>query len=461
MLIYDKLLEFAESKPHKIALIQDQNKISYQDLFLKSSLVALKLQAKFSAGDRIMIRVKDPIEALIYLYGASAAKLISVLVEAGLSQQEEKNITAKVNPKATIDSVPISLTDNLNLKTEINKLKSKNIKAKIFAAKKDDIFLGALSSGSTGEIKVIWRDHQSWTSAFEFQEKIFSLTKTSKLLITGSIVYTGNLNNILQLLAAGGQVVFANSIFPKKWLKLIKAKKINALFMVPTHYRILLKYISDTYYQVENIITAGSKIDFKTLEQLKKYFPKAQICEFYGASELGHISYAYYNQLIEHPGTVGQAFPKVEIEIVNNEIWVQSPYLAVEYGPQASAKDLGYLKDKYLYLSGRKDNIINRGGTKVNPFKIENKLIEYKGIRDVVLIAVDDFLKDKLLVAVVVKSNPDLKLKDLYNYCKENLKSDYQPDKIFFINELPKTKSGKIDNKIIFEILNEKFNYDI
>ena len=452
MLIYDKVLEYAEKNPEKIALIKSSKKMSYRELNLKSRSIALSLCQKLSAGAKVIIKENDPINALLELYGAARANLISILIEADLSAKEEDNIIEKISPAAIIETKSIAVNKNLELRTEKSEAANQLLKAK-----KEDIFLGALSSGSTGEVKVIWRDHQSWTSAFEIQKEIFSLNENSKLLITGSVVYTGNLNNILQLLAAGGTAVFSESIFPEHWLKIIEEQQINVLFMVPAHYRILLKEMSAPINKIKSIVTAGSKMDLETLKNLKKYFPEAEICEFYGASELSYVSYAYYDQLLKHKGTVGRAFPGVDIKIKNNEIWVKSPYLAPDYRPEASAKDLGYFEGSYLYLSGRKDNIINRAGNKVNLFNIESSLKSNKRIAGAAVTAVDDFLKDKLLVAAVVKSDPDLKLKEVYKYCKENLKANYQPDKIVFRKKLPRTKSGKLDRKKLANNFKKKY----
>lgn len=451
MLIYDKVLEYAEKNPEKTGLVKGNKEVKYRELSLQIRKISFKLSQKFNPGDKIIIKVKDPIEALFCLYGAARASIVTTLIEADLSAMEEKNIIDKVRPVSVIESNLLSLNDNLvNLSQKIY------LNSQLLKAEQDDKFLGALSSGSTGETKVIWRDHQSWTSAFDFQKDIFSLTENCKLLIVGSLAYTGNLNNVLQLLAAGGTVVFSESVFPGHWLKIIEEQEINGLFMVPAHYRILLKEISKSINKIKSIVTAGSKMDLKTLKKLKKYFPKAQICEFYGASELSYVSYAYYDELLKNKGTVGIAFPGVDIKIKNNEIWVKSPYLAVDYRPEASAKDMGYFKGSYLYLSGRKDNIINRAGNKVNPYKLESVLKNNKQIAEAAVIAVDDFVKDKLLIAAVVKSDSDLQVKEVYKYCRENVKTEYLPDKIHFIKELPKMKSGKLDRKKLVNNLNKK-----
>ncbi|TDO89397.1 long-chain acyl-CoA synthetase [Halanaerobium saccharolyticum] len=450
MLIYDKVLEYAERTPEKIALIKDNQKINYRELSLKIRSISLNLSQKFSAGDKVIIKANNPTNTLLYLYGAARANLVSILIKADLSDKEEENIIEKVGPVSIIESKRITINENLELMAENINIKAND---QLLKPKKEDIFLGALSSGSTGETKVIWRDHQSWTSAFEIQKEIFSFNENSKLLITGSVVYTGNLNNILQLLAAGGTVVFSESIFPRHWLKIIAEKEINALFMVPAHYRILLKEITQSINKVKSIVTAGSKMDLETLKKLKTFFPEAEICEFYGASELSYVSCAYYEELLKNRGTVGRAFPGVDIEIKNNEVWVKSPYLAPDYRPQASANDLGYFEGPYLYLSGRKDNIINRAGNKINPYKLESVLKINNKIAEAAVFAVDDYLKDKLLVAVIVKTNPDLKIKEVYKYCRENLKTEYLPDKIHFIKELPKMKSGKLDRKKLTDIL--------
>ena len=71
MLIYDKVLEYAEKNPEKIALINDNQKINYRELSLKSRSISISLCKKFSAGDKVIIKLKDPIKAILYLYGLS------------------------------------------------------------------------------------------------------------------------------------------------------------------------------------------------------------------------------------------------------------------------------------------------------------------------------------------------------------------------------------------------------
>ncbi len=238
--------------------------------------LAYKLAAKLTKGDRVLVKLADPVLELIYFFGIVKAGGVCILADSSTSAQfcieliEQHHIALYIDENFQLPVIPAALLPQIN---------------------PEDLFLGALSSGTTGRPKLIWRNHQSWTSAFPLQSAVFHITHSTALYLTGSLAYTGNLNTCIHLLAEGGTVVIASNRLPRTWIKEIIQNQVNAIFMVPTNYRILLKVITEPLGQIKSITMTGAKLDFITVVKLITFFPESQIYEYYGSSELGHISF--------------------------------------------------------------------------------------------------------------------------------------------------------------------------
>jgi long-chain acyl-CoA synthetase len=415
----------------KICLIHGNIQLSYQEFSQQVDFLAHRLATQITKGDKVLIKLADPLSQLLYFLGVIKAGGACVIIDP-----------------ATSEEVCAALMDTHQLNLYIHE----SFLLPTFAApslpeiNEDDLFLGALSSGSTGTPKLIWRDHQSWTSAFPSQSVVFQLSDNDTLYLVSSLVYTANLNACLHILAEGGTVMFASNSLPRTWVREITANHVSAIFMVPANYRILLKNMKFPLPQITSAVTCGAKIDLATVQTLTEYFPSAGIFEYYGASELGHISYSTVKDLLERPNSVGRAFPHVTISIEDDMIWVESPYLAPDYRPKASVGDLGRFDNEgYLYLLGRKYNIINTGGVKVIPEQVEAILLQCPGVAEAVVGGIDDPIRGQKVCAWIVKNQATLMAADILAFCQNNLRPHYYPQKIIFLNEIPLNKNGKID----------------
>ncbi|EET86533.1 putative AMP-binding protein [Clostridium carboxidivorans P7] len=306
-----------------------------------------------------------------------------------------------------------------------------------------------MSSGTTGHNKIIWRDHSSWSSAFKYQSEVFNISSSDVLFIVGSLSYTGNLNSTIHMLNEGGSIVFSKSIYPGIWIKEIQQNNVTSIFMVPARYRILLKELKNDLEGVNSILSAGDKLDCETVYLLKKRFPNASICEYYGASELGHISYINFRES-NITDSVGKAFPQVKLWLKDGIIWVESPYIAPDFKPRSSVYDLGKIDEEgNLYILGRKNNTINKGGVKILPYNIEKVLDSNPDVLKSVVYGVKDPIKGEEICAVVVPKTDIVTVESIKNYCRNNLESYMQPKKIKIVKDLKLNSSGKIDRKAL------------
>lgn len=436
MLIYDNLKYFSRTQPNKTCLIKGSTAITYKELDSMVNIFSHRMGNWVKKGDAILIKLNDPVRQLIYLLSISKLGAASVLIDPSTPQKLCADLMKKANAYFCID-------DDFSLQ---------NNEVKILPeVKAEDLFLGALSSGSTGAPKLIWRDHQSWVSAFPEQSRVFGLSGSDTMFLSGSLIYTGNLNSCLHILYEGGTVVFARNNLSRSWIEEIKGCNISSIFMVPANYRTLLKAAKTPMIHVKSIITAGSKMDIDTVRGLIKYFPEAKVYEYYGASELGHVSYSRTEDLLRNPSSVGKAFPKVNLRIENDLVWVESPYIAPDYKPKATVGDIGKVdKEGYLYLTGRKDNVINKGGVKISPEYVEEVLNSCPGITESAVKGIDEDIRGQKVAAWIVKSSPELTVKDIRAYCRQNLPRHACPQEFYFIEDIPRNINGKLDrNKLI------------
>lgn len=312
-----------------------------------------------------------------------------------------------------------------------------------FSPNDSDVFLGILSSGSTGAPKLIWKDYKAWFSAFPAQTEVFGLGSEDRLLVVDAMAYSANLNAVLHGLWLGMSVTLTPLQEARYWPELLK--EATALFMVPSHYRLLPE--NRKYAQVRSLVSAGEKLDGKGAAALMEIFPKACLTEYYGAAELGHISYIQNREILEKPHSVGKAFPGVKISLKDEKIWVDSPYLSPDYRETPTVSDLGYVdSDGYLCLLGRAGRMFNRRGLNIYAEEIENLCLSHPWVKEAALVP-QARRPEQLCLWVVTRaalSGPELR-----QFLLQKLSPDKLPNQILFTHELPRNPGGKVDFRVL------------
>ncbi|MCE5286655.1 MAG: AMP-binding protein [Pelosinus sp.] len=435
MLIYDKFISMSSQQAAKPCLIFGEKLYTYQQISERVNLVASHLAAQIKKGDRVLVKLANPVKALLHFFAVVKAGGVCVLIDPAASVEVCTEL-------AKAEQILFTITEDFVLPAKTALL------PKITEA---DLFLGALSSGSTGMPKVIWRDHQSWVRAFSFQSQLFNLCANDTLYLAGSLAYSANLNACVHMLSEGGTVVLAGSSMPRTWLKEMRLQNATAIFMVPANYRILLKVLTKPLTGINSIVSCGAKLDHSTAKALLGFFPNAAVVEYYGASELGHVSYLTGEDLLTQSQSVGKPFPHVKITIEENVIWAESPYLAPKYRPKATVGDLGRVDGGYLYLLGRKTGLINTGGIKVIPEQVEDILRECPGVADAAVAGLDDSVKGQKVCAWIVRTKKELAAADILAFCHKKMRPHYCPQKIMFVEDFPLNANSKVDKKRLIQ----------
>lgn len=204
--------------------------------------------------------------------------------------------------------------------------------------------------------------------------------------------------------------------------------------------------------------------------RLQRALPHVDIIVMYGQTEAtARLTWLPAQRLSEKMGSVGIPIPGVRIEVRNEagapadvgevgEVWAQGPNVMLGYwrDPQASAAvlrdgwlrtgDMGHLDhDGYLYLVGRRSDMIKVGAHRIHPQDIEEAIAELDGVQEVAVVGVEDELLGQSIKAFVVPAaGAELDAMRVQRHCRERLAAYKVPKQVEIVASLPKTASGKV-----------------
>jgi acyl-CoA synthetase (AMP-forming)/AMP-acid ligase II len=193
----------------------------------------------------------------------------------------------------------------------------------------------------------------------------------------------------------------------------------------------------------------------------------APILPAYSSSEVGAVATALPPPAIRKPGSAGQPIQEMKIaDEDGNEvgpgkdggIWVRATRGFAGYldDPETNAAviapggwfrtgDVGYLdEDGFLFLTGRVNELINRGGSKISPTEVDEALLAHPAVREAATFAVpDERLGEDIVAAVVIEEGQTPTPRELRSWMHDRLATHKVPRRIWFVDALPRTRSGK------------------
>jgi len=228
-------------------------------------------------------------------------------------------------------------------------------------------------------------------------------------------------------------------------LSCIQEYNITNISATPTFYRLLLP--SDRVCNsISRITSGGEKFDEYTLNQLATMFPKAKITNIYASTEAGSLFASSDNNF-----TINEALIDL-VKVDSGQLFLHRSLMGKLEGITFDGDwyDTGDLVDVIedypltLRFISRKNDIINVGGYKVNPSEVEDAIRKMKGIKDVFVYGKKNSLLGNIVCCDVVIENDDITEPKLREYLKTLLQEFKIPRIVKFVDDLQKTRTGKI-----------------
>jgi acyl-coenzyme A synthetase/AMP-(fatty) acid ligase len=275
--------------------------------------------------------------------------------------------------------------------------------------------------------------------------------------------------SVLRVLSSGGTAVLqAPEATTQQLVADIRRHRVNHMVMSPMTLERLALAVPEgegPLPSLESIEVSGSVIP-AALYELARRRVCANIISSYGSTENGHVASAPMSALVDKPGAVGYLHPGIEVEAVDANgqplppgqegmLRVRTGHAASGYLDNVAAAD-SVFRDGWVYpgdtgsvaadglltITGRSSELINSGGNKVNPQRIEDVLLAFPGVREAAAFGVPDAVGLTRVWAAMVVDRP-VDPVALHAHCVKRLGAT-SPQRVMKMDALPRTETGKV-----------------
>jgi acyl-CoA synthetase (AMP-forming)/AMP-acid ligase II len=356
----------------------------------------------------------------------------------------------------------------------------------------DDVGIVLFTSGTTSRPKAVELTHNNLTSYVTGTVEFASAGAEDAALVCVPPYHIAGVGAALSNLYAGRKIVYLPRFDPREWVRLVREEKVTTATVVPTMLdRIVaeLEAAPTELPTLRNLAYGGSKVGLPLVRRTMELLPDVGLVNAYGLTETSstiavltpddhRAAYAADDAAAARRlGSVGQPVPGIEVQIRSEdgsvlgpgetgELFVRGPQVSGRYTELGSVldaegwfptRDLAMVDDDgYLFIGGRSDDTIIRGGENIAPAEIEDILIEHPAVREVVVVGLDDPQWGQIIVAVVVpEPDSELDADDLRAFAHKVLRGSRTPDRIAIVDQLLTTDTGKVLRREIIRELSE------
>lgn len=468
----------------------------------------------FKQGDRIGIYGVNSISWILSYFAIQKLGAVAVLINSCYKEQElldciemtdmkailytslcdgssYDDIVSKVkkNPKTSdvkFFNVERSFVEWMNM-TRRNAKGLKNMEASIDS---EDVSTILFTSGTTNACKGVLLTHYSLVNNSREVARSMRWNSDDVMCLVVPLFHCfGVTVSLLSSLVSLMSVSILDRYKTTEVLKVIERDKCTVLNGVPSMFLAMIKNSEFKKHDTSSLksgIIAGSPIYEEEYKEICSNLKGMKIQPSYGLTEASPcVTIADYDDDIDTKSvTAGKVIENVHIKIVDlntkeecklgevGEIFVKGynitkGYLtnekevcdAVQKDGWLKTGDLGFIDEHgYLRISGRRKNLIIRGGENISPTEIERYIKKYKQDIQVLVVGVKSEVIQEEIVACIEGLHYKEKEGEIRNYLKENISRYKVPKYFIFFEKFPRNATGKIDEKSIRNIVNKKFS---
>ena len=342
-----------------------------------------------------------------------------------------------------------------------------------------DIAVLLFTSGTTGEPKAAILRHRNLTSYVISTVDFLGSEDGEAALVSVPPYHIAGVSAILTGVYSGRRIVHLEAFSPEAWVEAAAAEDITHAMVVPTMLgRILdvLEARGESLPALKAISYGGGRMPLLTIQRAMELLPHVDFANAYGLTETSStISilgpddhrmaiYSDDESVRRRLGSVGKPLPSVEVEIrgpggavlppgQSGEVYVRGEQVSGEYANKKVTDDAGWFatndggwidEEGYIFLEGRLDDVIVRGGENISPGEIEDVLREHPLVADVAVFGVHDVQWGEKVASVVVAKNARPTTDELAAWVRARLRSTKTPEVWEFRETLPYNDTGKL-----------------
>ena len=467
MNIINHLESNSKKYPEKNAIIFENEKISYKELYDRVQNFSLSISELNK--EVISLISENSISFIIFYLGIIRSGNIVHIVPPEISETNLNNQIKSSNSQLIICSENVfkNISKYSKIKTQILKFSEIKSHSEIneSSLKENSIAHLIFTSGTTSIPKGVGISH----TMLEFTTKnivnILGHLNSDIDILPLPLYHSFGLGCVYTSITVGSTIILhkdASNL--SNLLNSIKKFKATTFAAIPATLTKFIKFensdLKNNFSDIRLVITNSTSIPKNTIQIFREILVNGNLVTYYGLTEASRSTFMIFQEDSSRDNSVGRPAPGVSIKIddnSNNEILIKGKNVISKYWKNENADkniidgwlrtgDTGFLdNENYLFLKSRKDDIINIGGEKVIPMEIEEVVKQIPEVIDVVAFGIKNEIFGQVIKLQVIKSKEsNLEKSEILIHCIKNLEKFKIPNKIEFVEEIPKTSYGKV-----------------
>lgn len=472
--------------PDRVAFADDAHEVTFAQLDRAAAVLGASLRA--SGRENVAMVATNSVAFPILFFAAARAGIPFVPLNYRLSDDQLRRQIARLgqtlvvaDPEQVerlqgIGSASVRLRDDVLDEALNAPLGAEALEEAVDA----DIACWLFTSGTTGEPKIVELKHENLASYVLGTVNPGSADESETVLVSVPPYHIAGLAAVLTSTFAGRSVAYLDSFAAQEWVDTVRRRSVTQAMVVPTMMQRILDVLDADGHglpHLANLSYGGGRMPVELIERALATLPHVGFTNAYGLTEtsstitlLGpddhRAAIASKDPRVRaRLGSAGLPLPEIELEIRDEsgapvaarelgEIWVRGPQIGAAYQGRGSilqegwfcTRDQGWLdEDGYLFLIGRVDDVIVRGGENLSPGEIEDVLRTHHAVADVAVVAAPDEAWGEVPVAVIVAvDDADWNEDELKRLVRAELRSSRVPGWVRAVEELPYNETGKL-----------------
>ena len=492
------LLEMAaDAAPDRVGLVCDGKRWTYAELMGAARGACEIIQG--SGVDYVALLDESSEASMIALFGAALAGVPYCPLNYRLADTDLAALLARISPALVIgDEARVERIAG-DQGHKVHSREAFTIKAQESAPTGDErsydagegIALQLFTSGTTAAPKAAILHHSNLLGYILGTVEFASADEADAALVVVPPYHIAGISALLSSTYSNRRMVMLPSFEPDAWLKLVETEKVTNAFVVPTMMSRIIETMekgsSADLATLRAVAYGGGKMPLEVIRKALQMMPDTGFANSYGLTEtsstIALLGPEEHREAISSSdpkvqarlSSLGQPLPTVEIEIRGEdgkavgpgepgEIYVRGEQVSGKYKEKSAldadgwfpTRDAGYMdEDGYLFLSGRADDVIVRGGENMSPGEIEDVVLTHAAVADACAVAIPSVEWGEAVgLAVVTRDGHDQPSEsEIRELVRGRLRSSRVPEKLIFVAELPYSEMGKLLRRNVKELL--------
>jgi long-chain acyl-CoA synthetase len=495
MLVHEFLRRSVDRWPDQTGVVEVRGSRSYADLYQDAARIAQVLvNCGVKRGDRVVLALENSHLWVTAFFGILEAGGVVVPLAAGQKNDRLQYAVRDCTPVACIvDEATASALGpaGATLAMLVDRRGGDHVRHVALDLHRAmaqaspvaplvrviDVDLAAIvyTSGSTGAPRGVMLSHLNLTANAESIVQYLRLTPRDRMMVVLPFHYVYGLSLLTTHLSVGGSLAIDNRFaIPNIVLKSMQQFEVTGLAGVPSTFALFLHRSSIArmaFPSLRYVTQAGGAMPPALLQQWLRVLPNVPFYVMYGATEASaRLAYLDPSQLSARVGSIGTAIPNVELAVIRENGQRASPGEVGEIVARGSNIMMGYWNcpedtaaalgphgfrtgdlaqcdsEGFLYIVGRRQDMLKVGGERVGAKEIEDVLHEHPAVHEAAVVGAAHELFGEVPVAFVALC-PDASAspEQIVSFCRSRLPDHKVPVRIMVQDDLPKSAAGKID----------------